>query len=410
MTARGSASAPLRVTDSPSNGQQKRRVELVLTSFAVAISAIGWWIVDQTALHHLSRNAGWLLGAYAAMWISAHLLLRWQAYCADQLLLPGSALLNGLGLVMIHRIDLATQATYGRAASVDAPQQLVWTLVGLLAFAAVLLGVRDHRVLSGVAYSAGLIGLVLIALPAVLPARFSEVNGAKLWIRVAGFSIQPGEFAKLSFTVFFAAYLVSKRELLAGAGRRIVGLAVPRGRDMGPLLAVWVVSVVLLVSQKDLGAAVLLFAIFVVCLYISTGRLSWLIVGSAMFAAVAVAAYYLLPHVHTRVTVWLHPFAYPDSGYQMQQSLFSLGTTASSAPAWARATPTSSHWLAPTSSWPRSAKRPACSGSRPSSSFTPSSSPGGFASPNPPRTASGVCSPRLSASPSASRSSSSRPA
>ena len=169
-------------------------------------------------------------------------------------------------------------------------------------------------------------GLVLIAVPAVLPARISEVNGAKLWIRVSGFSVQPGELAKVALTIFFAAYLVNKRELLASAGRRILRCDIPRGRDLGPLLVVWTLSVLVLVTQKDLGMALLLFTVFLTCLYISTARMGWLVIGTALLVVVVVGAYYTLPHVHTRIAVWLDPFAYPDSGYQMQQSLFSFGT------------------------------------------------------------------------------------
>jgi cell division protein FtsW (lipid II flippase) len=161
----------------------------------------------------------------------------------------------------------------------------------------------------------------------VLPGSISEVNGAKIWVRVAGFSIQPGEFAKICMVIFFAAYLVNKRDVLALASRRVMGLELPRGRDLGPVLLAWIISILVLVFERDLGSSLLLFGIFVVMLYVATERSSWLLIGLALFAAGAAVAYRIFGHVQTRVDTWLDPFAYRDEGgYQMVQSLFGLGT------------------------------------------------------------------------------------
>jgi len=162
----------------------------------------------------------------------------------------------------------------------------------------------------------------------VLPARFSEVNGARIWIRVAGFSLQPGEFAKILLTIFGAAYLVQKRDVLALAGRRIVGIDFPRGRDFGPLLLVWLLCIGVLVRGHDLGTSLLFFGLFVVLLYVATERVSWVIVGGLLFAGGAYVAYQLFVTVQTRVSVWLHLFdpKYAAQAYQMKQSLFGLGT------------------------------------------------------------------------------------
>jgi cell division protein FtsW (lipid II flippase) len=161
----------------------------------------------------------------------------------------------------------------------------------------------------------------------VLPGRFSEVNGAKIWIRVAGFSIQPGEFAKIALMVFFAAYLVQKRDVLSLASRRVAGIDLPRGRDLGPVLVAWGLSLLVLVGEKDLGTSLLFFGIFVVLLYIATERTSWLLIGIGLFLVGAVVAWQLFTHVQDRVAVWLHPFKYrDDEGYQIVQSLFGLGT------------------------------------------------------------------------------------
>jgi cell division protein FtsW (lipid II flippase) len=187
--------------------------------------------------------------------------------------------------------------------------------------------VRDHRTLSRYAYTLALIGIALLALPAVLPASISSVNGAKIWIRLAGFSIQPGEFAKICLVVFFAAYLEDKRDVLALASRKVAGLELPRGRDLGPVLLAWVLSILVLVFERDLGSSLLLFGIFVVMLYVATERASWLFIGLGLFAGGAMIAYQIFGHVQQRVDTWLSPSEYYDgAGYQVMQSLFGLGT------------------------------------------------------------------------------------
>jgi cell division protein FtsW (lipid II flippase) len=144
---------------------------------------------------------------------------------------------------------------------------------------------------------------------------------------VAGFSIQPGEFAKICLVVFFAAYLVDKRDVLALASRKVAGLELPRGRDLGPVLVAWLASILVLVFENDLGTSLLLFGIFVVMLYVATERASWLVIGLVLFSGGAYVAYHLFGHVQVRVDTWLDPFAYRNTGgYQMVQSLFGLGT------------------------------------------------------------------------------------
>jgi cell division protein FtsW (lipid II flippase) len=261
----------------------------------------------------------------------AHVVIRRVAPYADPLLLPCVVLLNGLGLVMIHRLDqgLAVQArTYGgRPPDAAAPSQVVWTGLGLLLFLVIIILVRDHRVLQRYAYTLALIGVFFLALPAVLPARYSEVNGARIWIRIAGFSIQPGEFAKILLTIFAAAYLVSKRDVLSLAGRRVLGIDLPRGRDFGPVLLAWIVCIAVLIRGRDLGTSLMFFGLFIVLLYVATERVSWVIIGILLFAGGAFVAYHLFGNVQTRVSVWLHVFQdQSGSGYQVSQSLFGLGT------------------------------------------------------------------------------------
>ncbi|MCZ9339749.1 FtsW/RodA/SpoVE family cell cycle protein, partial [Streptomyces sp. TRM76130] len=152
--------------------------------------------------------------------------------------------------------------------------------------------------------------LVLLTLPILFPA----VNGARIWIRIAGFSIQPGEFAKVLLAVFFAAYLAANRGALAYAGRRVWRLQLPTGRVLGPIVAVWLVSVGVLVLERDLGTSLLFFGLFVVLLYVATGRIGWIALGLLLAAVGAVAVGRLEPHVHGRLEDWLHPFASIEAG------------------------------------------------------------------------------------------------
>lgn len=308
-----------------------RAAELVLLVFAVLIVVVAEGIVDATFNGSLDDHALSYGAALGGVALVAHLVLRRVAPFADPVLLPSVVLLNGLGLVMIHRLDLgldqAARELGEEPGSSSASTQVIWTVIGLAVFVAVLIVVRDHRTLARYGYTLALVGLVLLILPSVLPARISEINGARLWIRVAGFSIQPGEVAKLCLIVFAAAYLVSKREVLAMAGRRILGLELPRGRDLGPLLAAWLLCILVLVRSKDLGTSLMFFGLFVVLLYIATERVSWVAIGAVLFAFGAYVAYHLFPHFRVRVDVWLHPFDYTNTiGYQLTQSLFGLGT------------------------------------------------------------------------------------
>ncbi len=247
----------------------------------------------------------------------AHLAVRLRAPHSDPLLLPIGVLLNGLGLVLIYRLDLETPGD--RAA----PAQLVWSTLGVTLFILVVLLLRDHRVLQRYTYVCVVAVLVLLTLPILFPA----VNGARIWIRIAGFSIQPGEFAKVLLAVFFAAYLAANRNALAYTGRRIWKFQFPTGRVLGPIVAVWLVSVGVLILERDLGTSLLFFGLFVVLLYVATGRTGWIAVGLLLAALGAVAVGRLEPHVRSRIETWLHPFASVDAGEgpnQLAQSLFAF--------------------------------------------------------------------------------------
>jgi cell division protein FtsW (lipid II flippase) len=322
----------MALADEPrSAAVRRRRVELALFAFAGVITASGMLLVEANQSQHHPATALGLWAAFFALLSLAHLAVRRLAPMADPLILPCVALLNGLGLVMIHRLDVADAANAVRAGEdvpVDsAPRQVVWTALGVLVLIGLLGVVRDHRRLVGYGYTCGVAGLALLILPGVLPSSVSEVNGAKLWLRLGPLSVQPGEFARVLIIVFVAAFLVAKRDLFTSAGKHFLGMTLPRPRDLAPLIAAWMIAVVVLVLEKELGASLLFFGVVLVMIYLATSRVSWLLIGLLFFAAGCFAGYHLFGHVRARVSVWGDPFAhYSTSGYQVSEALFGFAT------------------------------------------------------------------------------------
>ncbi|MCW2503147.1 MAG: cell cycle protein [Actinomycetia bacterium] len=302
----------------------RRNGELLLLLFAFVIVLALSVSVQAAQQSTITAAALYLPAGLGLLFLVAHLAVRWLAPYADPVILPAVALLNGIGVIFIARLGVSNKAQYGG----QGLRQLLWTGGSMLFFAGVLYFVRDHRALARFGYTAGLAGIVLVMLPAILPGRFSQLNNAKLWIIIPGVGqIQPGEFAKLALMVFFASYLVAKRDVLSLASKRFVGIDLPRGRDLGPVVAAWLASLLVLVFERDLGTSLMYFGIFVVMLYIATERTSWLLIGMVLFAGGAFAAWKLVPTVQLRVSIWLDPFAHATtSGYQLVQSLFGLGT------------------------------------------------------------------------------------
>jgi len=308
----------------------RRNAELLLLCFAALITVAALLIVEANQERGLRWDPHWKTGAFGllflAVFASAHLAIRRFAPYTDPLLLPVVAMLNGLGLVMIHRLDLVTNGPGGRHHP-GATQQMLWTVVGVAAFALVITLLKDHRQLAHYGYICGITGLVLLAIPALLPASLSEQNGAKIWIRFPGFSIQPAEFSKILLLIFFSAVLIAKRQLFTSVGKHVMGMNLPRPRDLAPLLAAWAISVGVMTLEKDLGTSLLLYASFLVVVYLATQRVSWVAIGAVLFALGSTAAYFMFAHVRVRVHTWWDPFADPDdTGYQMVQSLFSFAT------------------------------------------------------------------------------------
>jgi cell division protein FtsW (lipid II flippase) len=298
----------------------RRNTELALLVFAVAIPVFAYANVG------LAKNgsvpAGLLgyglgLGLLAGI---AHLLVRRFAPYSDPLMLPIATLLNGMGLVLIWRLD--QEPVLGSAM---APKQLMWSTVGVALFVCVLVFLKDHRILQRYTYISMFVALVLLVLPVFFPA----VYGARIWITLPGIgSLQPAEFAKIIITVFFAGYLMVKRDALALASRRFMGLYLPRGRDLGPILVIWAMSMLILVFETDLGTSLLFFGLFVIMLYVATERTSWIVFGLLLSAAGAGVVGSSEPHVKVRVHDWLHPLQLASNGgvTETAQSMYAFGS------------------------------------------------------------------------------------
>ncbi|MBD5784627.1 FtsW/RodA/SpoVE family cell cycle protein [Cellulosimicrobium terreum] len=283
----------------------RRGAELGLLVLALAIGIGAYAIVALQLTDELPEHFTLVSGGIVVFALGAHVLLRFLAPYADEVMLPVVVALNGIGLAMIYRIDLGSQVTGGDQNL--APGQLQFTAMSIVAAFAVIWLLRDHRVLRRYTYTAMVVGIVLVALPLV-PGLGVNIHGAEIWINVFGYSLQPAEFAKIAFAIFFAGYLVTNRDTLALAGPKVLGLQLPRLRDLGPIIIVWLVSLAILVFERDLGTSLLFFGLFVAMLYIATERVSWVVIGLLLFAVGAVAATLAFSHVEARVDVWLHPF------------------------------------------------------------------------------------------------------
>ncbi|MFD5429540.1 FtsW/RodA/SpoVE family cell cycle protein [Streptomyces sp. NPDC127084] len=313
----------------------RRNTELLLLAFAVAIPVFAYANVGLALTGELPAGMlgyGLGLGLLAGI---AHLMVRKFAKYSDPLLLPLATLLNGLGLVLIWRLDQSPRLNALPNFAPQATNQLMYSAMGVALFVGVLLLLKDHRVLQRYTYISMAASLVLLLLPLV-PGLGTNVFGAKIWIRVGGFSIQPGEFAKIVIAVFFSGYLMVKRDALALASRRFMGLYLPRGRDLGPIVTIWAVSLLVLVFENDLGTSLLFFGMFVIMLYVATERTSWIVMGLLMSAGGAVVVSQFASHVQSRVAAWLDPFeclktAPPNTNMsyacdQMTQVLMSFGS------------------------------------------------------------------------------------
>lgn len=297
----------------------RRNTELSLLILALIVGAGAMTLVALARSVDRIALALPLAGVVAVAYIVTHILVRRIAKQGDPLVLPLVAILNAVGLAAVYRLDPQPDG-FG-------PAQVTWTVVGLVFFLGTLFVLRDYRILARYKYILGFAGVILLLLP--ISPLGATINGARLWLRIGGYSFQPGELAKVCLVVFFAAYLADRKELLSIATRRLGPMHIPDLKHFGPLLVMWGVSLAVMFYEKDLGSSLLFFSIFLVMLYIATARLAYMAFGMALFAAGAFIGYQLFSHVQDRVTTWFNVFdpkVVQDEGFQLAQSLFAFAT------------------------------------------------------------------------------------
>ncbi|MGP5689580.1 FtsW/RodA/SpoVE family cell cycle protein [Glutamicibacter ardleyensis] len=299
----------------------RRNLELVLLLLALSVGAAAFFLVGSSSDANNNTDFFVQTGILAGLALLMHIMLRIFAKYADPVILPITVALNSLGLAMIHRIDLAKTTD-------QSMRQLLWTTIAVIIAAVVLWAIRDHRMLRRFTYIALLASIILLLLP-MIPGFGVTINGARIWVRLGPFSMQPGELAKITLSIFFAGYLSSNRDLILMAGRKIGPLQLPRLRDMAPMVVAWVLSIGVLVVQRDLGSSILFFGLFIVMIYVATARISWVLIGLLMVAAGGVFAAMTMSHVTRRIDVWLNAFSpeiYQARGGSMQivEGLFGM--------------------------------------------------------------------------------------
>ncbi|QIS43618.1 FtsW/RodA/SpoVE family cell cycle protein [Clavibacter capsici] len=320
------------VADAPARGRERapkvprirvprrlRNLELALVVLASVINGGALYLVQLGALGAFDRSFFLPATGLAVLVLGMHVALRWLAPDADPFILPIATVLNGLGIAAIYRLDLA--GGYSGWDSV-AVRQIVWSGLAIVCALAVIVLLKNHRVLQRYRYIAMFVGLILLLLP-MLPFIGQNINGARVWIHIGGFSFQPGEIAKICLAIFFAGYLVTARDSLSMVGVKVLGMRFPRVRDLGPILLVWAVSMSVLVFQRDLGTSLLYFGLFIVMTYVSTGRIGWVVLGAVLFLGGAFGAS-TLGYVGGRVDAWLNPF--DPAVYDAQGGSFQLVT------------------------------------------------------------------------------------
>ena len=302
-----------------------RSAEAALLGAAVVIAAMGVALVNFSTGQWLDAQVALTLLVFGGSYGTIHVAIRRWAPTASPFLFPLAAFLTAIGFAEIYRLD-------PRLASIQR-----WSLMVAAGAAAGLLYVlRDDGVAMLHRYrylflTAAVLLLLLPLLPSSWPIRGAEVNGSRLWVRIAApgrtVGFQPGEFAKVLLTVFLASYLAERHVAMATVRRKILRLSIPEPRQLGPVILAAAASFVVLVYQRDLGAALLLFILFVGMIYLATGRAAYLVSGAVLGTVGGVVAYRLFDHLQRRITSWLHPFDdFAGGGYQIIQGLFALGS------------------------------------------------------------------------------------
>lgn len=301
--------------------KSRRNIEALLLIVALVVAVSANLIVGLDKDNPLDSAFWTQSGTLAGLALVFHLVLRFRAKYADPVILPIVIALNGIGLAMIYRLDLAND-------TVVAESQFLWTAVAMTVAIAVLIVLKDHRILRRFTYISLIVSGVLLLLP--LTPLGLQINGARIWIDVGFGTFQPGEVAKITLAIFFAGYLSTNRDLILLAGKKVGPLQLPRFRDLAPMVAAWLVSIGVLVFQRDLGSSILFFGLFMAMIYVATSRFSWVLIGLAMIAVGGFVALQLFSHVALRVDSWINAFEpdvfnrNPGGSGQVIQGLFGL--------------------------------------------------------------------------------------
>ncbi|MCD2168370.1 MULTISPECIES: FtsW/RodA/SpoVE family cell cycle protein [Microbacterium] len=303
---------------------KQRNRELGLLLFAIAVYGGAVTLVQLGVNGTVDPGFLTLAAIPAVLALITHVALRLRARDADPFVLPIATVLTGLGIAMIYRIDLADGASGWDATG---HRQIAWAAIAMVLALVVLIFVSNYRVLFRYTYLFGLAGILLLLLPFV-PGLGTDQN-ADVWVSLGFVSFQPGELAKICLAIFFAGYLVRTRESLTSTGTRFLFMTWPRARELGPVLVIWLVSLGIIVLQRDLGTGLLIFGMFVAMLYVATGKTSWVLIGLVLVASGAFLASQVLPYVNGRFANWLNAFD-PDvvnregGSYQLVQGIFGL--------------------------------------------------------------------------------------
>lgn len=308
--------------------RKSRLLEPTLLVFSSSLGFLGVASVDAASRGRFIPGHLWYPGALLVCLFAFYLVKRWRKPLSDPFLVPLVSSLCFLGITVLYRLDPHV-----------ARLQLIWAGVGAFAAALLLVFLKSVESLGRYRYTIALLGVALLVSAMVLG---KEINGAKLWISIGPLNFQPSEIAKIFLAVFFASYLAEHKELLRLAGKRFMGVRFPRLRDLGPLVAMWALSLLILIFQKDLGSSMLFFGIFIAMLYVATGRLFFVAAGLLLFLVGALVAYQAFPHVQNRVKIWLDPLnpgTVSGESYQIAQSLFAFAEGGFSGKGLARGSP-----------------------------------------------------------------------
>jgi cell division protein FtsW (lipid II flippase) len=301
-----------------------RNIELGLLVVACGICAGAMILVQLGAIGSIQPGILWSGSSILVLALILHIVLRVVAREADPFVLPVALTLNGLGIAEIYRIDIPSWTT--KTPTHAGERQILWTIAALVIAIVVVLAIRNYRVLARYRYIAMFVSIVFLLLPLV-PGLGREGLNARVWVDLGPLSFQPGEIAKITLAIFFAGYLVQARDSLSLMGPKLLGMQFPRPRDLGPILVIWAVAMVVLIFERDLGTSLLYFGLFLVMIYVATGKASWVLIGLVLFVGGAIVAAFSLSYVHGRFQAWLDPFqssvynAYGGS-YQLVTGLF----------------------------------------------------------------------------------------